>query len=542
MQTTVHTTVRLAVAGALALAAGNALALSPSEITTAYGNGTLVTLYVSGATATDNALENLFKLDDTTYRVCQPGTLDIYYYKSSSGSISQRALTCTAAFSGDNVTSGTTKLALLKESAGGSANGITYPAAGTALNFIDLVGGSSNFASACGTVTTSTGTTLPSATSTFNTRDCGHVASSSASTVTRSSFVPTAGISDIDPASFVGTGGVTASHNSALTRKRASVAVTFNPIVSVPLFTALQRAYGYIGDTASENTDSLSFVPSLPSSVIRAIYNGNSVLAASEVNINGVKLNTKLSGFADSSGDIYVCRRGDTSGTMTSFKIHFLGQGCNKNTVNNISFVEPDTSSCTASGCTWSSTYYNDYVFAASGSSDVRNCINYHSGQGRLAVGVASTEAKPDFGSTATSNRYRYIKVDGAEPTLKAVMEGRYSFFTENTFNDRYSNDTASTTVTGAQTLWDKLYSSVGNSTALSELNRPWRNSVANVDEGDTGILDSASSGNASAINTLFSDGAITVTEVRATPLNSQTRQTLTGTANNCNLPYQAYP
>lgn len=533
-----NTSLKAVVAGALALAAANALASTPSEIQTAAGNGTLVTLYVSGATATDNALENLFKIDDTAFRVCQPSTLDVYYFKSGSGSISQRALTCTAAFSGTGITSGTTKLALLKESAGGSANGIINPAAGTALSFIDLVNTGTNFATACATVTT-TGNTLPSASGTFNTRDCGHVLSSAtASTVTRSSFVPQAGISDIDPPSFVGTGGVTASHDAALTRKRTSVAVTFNPIVSVPLFTALQRAYGYVGATASESTASLNTVPSLPSSLVRAVFNGSSVLNASEVNVNGVNLANQLSGFADQSGDIYLCRRGDTSGTMTSFKIHFLNQGCTKNASANNQFVGPDTASCTTSGCTWGSTFFNDFVFAGSGSGDVRACMDYQSSQGRLAVGVASTEAKPG----TTSNRYRYVKVDGAEPTLKAVMEGRYSFFTENTFNDKFP----STSATGSQTLWDKLFSSVGNSVAISELNRSWRTSVAltSTDDGtaDSGILDVASSSNATAISNLFTDGAITGAEVRSTPVNSQTRQTLSGQANNCNLPYQAYP
>lgn len=533
-----NTSIKVAVASAMALAAVSSYASTPAEIQTAAGNGTLVTLYVSGATATDNALENLFKIDDASFRVCLPNTLDIYYFKSASGSASQRALTCTAGFSGTGVTSGTTKLALLKESAGGSANGIINPAANTALSFIDIVNGGSNFATACATVT-GTGATLPSSTGTFNTRDCGHVlASSTASSVTRTSFVPQAGISDVDPATFVGTGGVTTAHDAALTRKRTSVAVTFNPVVSVPMFTALQRAYSYIGASATESTASVSTVPSLPSATLRAIFNGSSALNANEVSVNGVKLSTVLTGLADTSGDIYVCRRGDTSGTQTSFKLHFLGQGCNKNVAGNIQFVAPDTASCTTSGCTWGSTYFNDYVFAGSGSGDVRACLDYHSSQGRLAVGVASTEAKPG----TSSNRYRYIKVDGAEPTLKAVMEGRYSFFTENTFNDKFPSTSAS----GSQTLWDKLYSSVGNSVAISELNRTWRNSVAltATDDGtaDTGILDVASSSNATAITNLFNDGAITGTEVRATPVNSQTRQTLGGQANNCNLPYQAYP
>jgi hypothetical protein len=529
------TSLKVAVAGALALTAASAFALDPSEIQTAIGNGTLVTLYVSGATATDNALDNLFKIDNTATRVCTPGTLDIYYFKSASGSASQRALTCTAAFSGTGITSGTTKLALLKESAGGSANGIVNPATGAQLTFIDIVNSGSNFATACATVSAS-GATLGTGASTWESRDCGYV-SGTASNVTRTSFAPQAGISDVDPATFVGTGGVTADHEQALTRKRSSVAVTFNPIVSVPLFTVLQRAYGTALPDDSENTTSIAAIPSMPSALLRAIFNGKSVLAAREVNLNGVKLSTKLAGF-NSAGDIYVCRRGDTSGTMTSFKLHFLNQGCAKSPGTNITFVNPDDTNCTTSGCVWGTDYQDDFVFAGSGSGDVRSCVDYHSGQGHLAIGIASTESKPN----TTNQRWRYIKVDSAEPTLKAVMEGRYSFFTENTFNDRFPN----TSATGSQTLWDKVYGSIGNSVALTGVNSSWKNAVAigAVDDGvnDTGILDVAASSNAAAINTLFTDGAITGLEVRATPINTQTRATLGGAPNNCNQPYQAYP
>ena len=532
------TFLKAAVAGALALAGANAFALDPSTVQTAAANGQLVTLYVSGATATDGALENLFKLDAAATRVCVPGSLDIYYFKSGSGSISQRALTCTAGFNGTGITSGTTPIALLKESAGGSANGIINPATGAPLQFIDVVNTGSNFVTACAAVS-STGSTTPGAVGAFRTRDCGYVAATStASTVTRSSFAPQAGVSDVDPGTFVGLGGVTTAHDQALTRKRLSVAVTFNPIVSVPLFTALQRSYGTITDTQSEVTANLADVPSLPSSVLRAVFNGTSALNASEININGQKLIDHIDGFADQSGDIYLCRRGDTSGTMTSFKLHFLGQGCSKNPAATVSFVAPDTATCQTSGCTWSSTYFNDYVFAGSGSGDVRSCMDYHSSQGRLAIGIASTEAKPG----TSSNRFRYVKVDGAEPTLKAVMEGRYSFFTENTFNDRFPN----TSTTGAQTVWDKLAGSIGNAVALAAVNSSWQNSVTltgpNDGTTDTGILDVASASNAATINTLFNDGAISGAEVRSTPVNSQTRQTLSGAANNCNLPYQAFP
>lgn len=520
----------LSAAGVLALSAGRALALSPADIATAAGNGTLVTLYVSGSTATDTVLENLFKLDDAAYRLCMPGSLDIYYYKSISGAISQRALTCTAAFtSGSYITTGTTRIAVLKESAGESINGIVNVADATALPFINLVSG--NLTTACNAVS-AIGATLPTGTGNYNLRDCGHVNGSTASTVSLANFAPKAGISEVEPALFVGTGGVTTSHDNAITRKRAALAVTLNPTVSVPLFTVLQRAYGYIGDTASEDATSVDKVPSLPSGMLRAIFNGASVLAANEMNVNGVKLSTRLSGFADSSGDIYICRRGDTSGTMVSFKAHFLNQGCSRNVANNMTFVNPDSNSCKSSGCSWGSAHYADYVFAGSTAEDVRNCMDYNSSQGRMAVGIDTTDSKPD----TAGHRYRYIKLDGAEPTLKAVMEGRYRAFVESTFNDKW----ISTAVASAdQALWDAIYSRIGNRSVLVAANGNWRDAVAigvaGAGEGDTGLLAVPSSDN-------YPTYPVTAASVRVNSVNSQTRKTLGGVANSCNRSYQAYP
>lgn len=522
--------VMLSVAGVFALSAGRAWALSPADIAAAAGNGTLVTLYVGGSTAADTVLENLFKLDDAAYRLCMPGSLDIYYYKSSSGAITQRALTCTAAFtSGSYITTDSTRIAVLKESTGASINGIINVADATALPFINLVNG--NLATACAAVSV-VGTTLPAGTGSYYGRDCGHVNGSTASTVSLANFSPKAGISDVEPELFVGTGGVTDNHNIALTRKRAALVTTLSPTVSVPLFTALQRAYGYVSDTAVEDTSSLSTIPSLPSSILRAIFNGQSVLFADEMNINGAKLNTKLSGFSGGN-DIYICRRGDSAGAMISFKANFLNQGCSPNALN-IKFVAPDAQwgddpSCTSSGCTWGSAYYADYVFAGSTAEDVRNCMDYNSSQGRLAIGVDTTESKPD----TASHRYRYIKLDGAEPTLKAVMEGQYRAFVENSFNDKFTGASAE------RALWDAVYSRIGNRSVLVAANGNLRDAVAigvaGGGEGDTGILAVPSSGNYPAY-------PVTAASVRVNPVNGQTRKTLGGMPNSCNRSYQAYP
>jgi hypothetical protein len=527
----------------------SAMALAPSDI-----DSSVVRVYVSGATASDNAFENLSKL--ASGGLCYPGTLDIYYYRaagngSALGAVQNRVMFCRASFSNtattiplaERITASTngtdgTKIAIFKESQGGSANGVSPVARGTPLQFIDFFSGSSNVASACATATN---TAAAGDFATFNTRNCG-ATNSAASTVVRTLatgtpngttiIAPTAGVSDVDPDTFVGLGGVTPADAAALTRKRTSIGVVFSPIVSVPLFRALQEAQGLIGSGGAEDTTSIDKIPSLPAALLRGIFTGK-ILDADHIYTNGVQLSTKTTG----AEDVYICRRGDTSGTMTSYKIEYLTQGCSKNSASVAKFVSPDTTSCEAGGCPWDNTnYLNDFVFAGGGSGDVRSCMDYQSSQDRLAVGVASVEAKPN----TTSSRWRYIKVDGAEPTIKAVMEGRYGFFTENTLNDKYPSTVAS----GGQAIFDQAYTIIGNKSVLAKVNESWQNaaqigvtvtSTVGIGEGDTGVLDIPVPGT-SNVPTF----PVTAAQVRTNPVNSMLRNA--GTPNNCNRTIQVTP
>lgn len=534
-----HLNLRTAIASTLALSAGGAFALPPASI-----DSSVVNLYVSGATATDNAFENMARL--TTGGYCQVDanaahdgtntttTLDIYYVKTktNSGSTLQRVMFCNAASGISNVAAGT-KIAVFKESRGGSANGIIFPARNASLPFIDFYSGSANIAAAC---SARTYTPASGDLGGYWVHNCG-AGTDVASTVNEINVTPNAGISDIDPQTFVGLGGVAASDNTALTRKRPSVGVTFNPIVSKPLYLALQKAQGLVSSGATQPDDSsIDKMPSLPASTLRAIFTGNI--------INGNKIYTNGTQLTSSSTPIFICRRGNTSGTMTSFKILFLGEGCSKNSASIASFVGPDDSQgagCESGGCPWDASLYgqdggDDGVFAGSGSGDVRACMTYRSGTGQYAVGVASTESKPG------ANDWRYIKVDGQEPTLQAVMEGRYSYFTENSFNDRGTSSFPSTGVLG---VWDFIYSNIGNKTVLAKINESWRNAaaIARSDAGnstdgvaDTGILDiPAPPSNAPTF-------PVTSNQVRTNPVNGQARTQPSAAANNCNTSYMRTP
>jgi hypothetical protein len=281
---------------------------------------------------------------------------------------------------------------------------------------------------------------------------------------------------------------------------------------------------------------------------------------------------------------IRVCRRGNTSGTMTSFKILFLGEGCSKNSGSIGSFVKPAVVYTGAvedpetgeiilsgeinpetSGVSWSSsvTIYNDAggliangyggvrVFAGGGSGDVRSCIGFHSAAngatttsqslGNFAVGTASTENRPAAITTnASLATYRYVRIDGVEPSLKATMEGRYSYFTENTINRA---QTGANTISGNELgLYNALVAGLGKSSVLLNINSSWtdalqRSGGALAGQADTGILDIATASNHLALTDL----PISDSLPRTKPINGQSRN-YTLTPNNCNMSKQLFP
>ncbi len=543
--------IRAAVASAIALSAGQAFALNSGSIT-----GTEVKLYVGGATATDNAFTNLFKLTTANGGLCTDGTLDVYFYSGSAGgTTNQRLFFCTG-----NANSGVSgqKIAVFKESQGGSAEGVSPVADPTILrNFLPFSAATLGACEAASSV-------LSAASGNFAQYTL-HSCNSSTITL-NSSGVANAGISDIDPKTFVGLGPVIAAHANSLT-STSTVGVTFNPIVSVPLYEALQTAQGL-----STGSETLANMPSVTLSQLRAIFGGR-INNANQL----YAYNNSTSSTAQlSSGTLYVCRRGNSSGTMSSFKILFLGEGCSKNADSIASFVlpsqvytgevqDPDTDEWSGTGPVnqvdvgqpWSTSatlytgtgtgaiaggYGGIRVFAGSGSGDVRSCMGYHSDNSHYAVGTASTESLPAEGvGTASNTHWRYVRIDGVEPTLKATMEGRYPYFTENTMNRQSNASKSNYLATGSNllALFNGIAGQIGKTNVLLAVNNSWKDAAAigtvGAGEGDTGILDIPATGNN------LSALPVTAASVRVKPVNGQKRN-VTGSANNCNFSLQAYP
>jgi hypothetical protein len=498
--------VKLAVASILSLAAANAMALglNPQVVTVS------TRLNVSGATATNNALGNVMKL--SAGGPCVAGTLTVL--SGSGASAGNVGYLCTSSANISGVTAGQTIL-LVKESLGGSANGVHNPGNSLTPGFpLTFLGASISgcAAPAAGNLTASVGDFAE-----FNTVTCN---------IASASVVPDVGISDVDPGVFEGIGGVTGAdlvkYQVGTGSSTSVAAVTFNPIVSTALFAALQSAQS-LGSTLT-----LANMPSMTSAQLRGIFKGTTLL--------GTQLQLPVSG----DGIVHLCRRGNTSGTMTSFKLHFLGEGCTKNPSSVSEFNIPENSDQGA-GSPWVDLNNGgDLVFAGSGSGDVRSCVNFHSQNGNYAVGLASTESRP--ASSGTTNQFRYIKVDGAEPTLKAVMEGRYDFFTESTVN------IPDNTPAVKSALFSGIRDLIAQPAVLAKVNEAWQNSgslasgtVLNSGDGtgDVGILAIPTA----SANPTFPIVGTGIDSVRTKPINSQRRVKAADAApNNCNRPYQAYP
>jgi hypothetical protein len=236
---------------------------------------------------------------------------------------------------------------------------------------------------------------------------------------------------------------------------------------------------------------------------------------------------------AAGANNLFICRRGNSSGTQTSYQVHFLRQGCGTAGVGvpSLSFIGATTGSCTAGGCGWSSaTYGADRVVAGTGASDVVACVNYRTTQNQYAVGVLSTEVKSDDANNAA---FRHVKVDGLVPSLENIQSGAYDFFTEDTLNTPSASSPQNTGAGGVPILSSQqaniplaLLASMRSPASIkaSLVSHPW---------GYGGVL---------AIPTLATSSPAPVgtadehAGILANPVNSSTRSaTYGGAPNNCN-------
>ena len=183
-------------------------------------------------------------------------------------------------------------------------------------------------------------------------------------------------------------------------------------------------------------------MPSLRKNLIASVYTGNIT--------NWSQLGATLT-----DDVIYLATRVETSGTQRSFNAYITGSACSAG----LQAILPGTG--VAADCTAASPLQT--VVAGSGSGDVTACLVGHQANSRGAFGVLSMEFVPG------TSGYRWIKIDGASPSLTNVVNGDYNFWVEPTF--QYRNGTTASPLAGVKkTIADRIVLQLGTEAVITSL------------------------------------------------------------------------
>ena len=434
------TLIKSIVAVSAVAAAAPAMAIAPGTVPA--GNQ----LYISGATATNQALYQLTLL--AAGGACADGTADVFIdvtqftlpdpddpqlADDATDANDQFLVACTGA-AGTTLASLTGGVLIAKESNGGSNNGTRNVARSIALDFLNPA------APTCETDGIAVGDPggplevgLPGDADGDGLIE--YVLHTGCTGVT--SVVPDAGIADVEAALFTTT---TAADIAALTPSPL-FQIIFAPAVSLNLYRALQTAQGLPLD------DLPTSVPNMTRGQLAGIFNSTigdwtdfQVDGAAGAGPDFATGATAPGGFGGAVTNVFICRRGEDSGTQASFTSFVLNERCNGSVPG---FVGPTTAACLDNGCDYvDATFGFDFIFAGDGSGDVRACLDAkndlggdpldpNAPAGVYGIGVLSTNTSVNN----TDRRIRFIGVDGAAPTLASVANGGYHFVTENVLN-----------------------------------------------------------------------------------------------------------
>ncbi|MGD9601206.1 MAG: hypothetical protein AB7V59_05315 [Gammaproteobacteria bacterium] len=424
-----HSTLRSAVAAALALSSAGALAYVPTSNTDAD-----VVLYWGGATASTLSAQEL-----AVAAVCDTDP-HLLYVKATSGTPIDRpgndwALACKTAAAGATKTGlpNNKRILLIKRDRGGSGVGVgpvqtkaTDTASGQ-ISFLTVNGTTCNIAVTPG-VNGAPGIVNP---------DGGLVPAIGCSATYTTNALTEMGTSDIEPDKFFGINtpivdGVglpfRTEPDRAFETQAALAALMFNNPVTLPLYRKLQEAQfpvssvcnpanaGFGSLTTDEadrpdttNAESEACMPSLTREELNSILTGRIVTWNQLLKSDG----TAIPGL---SGAIQICRRVDGSGTQATVNALVGSFPCDANLADgSINIITPRVPNGTT-------------VIGNSGSGDVDNCLhNFATTANPYAIGNLSVEGR----NNNLTRNWRFIKIDGVAPRLDRVHDGDYWFWAQ---------------------------------------------------------------------------------------------------------------
>lgn len=374
----------------------------------------------------------------------------------------------------------------------------------------------------------------------------GNVATFGCTATYTDSHVAELGTSDIEPDKFfdintpVIDGGTPFPYvNGVAFGAQASLAaLVFNTPVTLNVRNALQRVqfastshchpdnvdYGatstvsITGRAAPTWGETEECMPSLTRSEIDSILTGRIVQWTQLLQSNG----TAIPGL---TGPVQICRRVNGSGTQATINALVSSFPCDANRADNsLDIVKPRDPNGTT-------------VIGNSGSGDVDNCLhNFAASANPNAIGVLSVEGR----NTGNNRNWRYIKIDGAAPTLRNVHAGDYWLWSQQSCQYRAGLGASGVAVYNA-ICGGSAPNGLNTPAALVRLNQP--SNAANC----------ASGANLTQCGSIYAFGqsgwlatptaALVYDNVLAAgtrPVNAYTREFASGRVNVCQTPVKA--
>lgn len=481
--------ISLAVAAASLMSGAHAIA--PTGSSGFDTIGAAVNLVTAGASAQDKAV-----IGHVLNDICS-GNIDIFTNTAAIPGTNDTAISCTTTearlnfdANGDGDTADTTTILFRKLSGGGSANGILPVANGVAPAALYTALNTSN-------CTQSAPITLLGATG---------VTPWVCSNVGQQALVPTVGFADTEPALFAAGGpNSIGAFNVADIESTTSFILTFGVQVTKNLRDALQAAQGL-----TTGSDSLANMPSLSLTNLASLYSGKITNWNTFTSPTGATLSA-VAPIAPINDRVHVVRRTVGSGTQATEQALILSNPCGG---ENLIAVAADNSplSNTSGGGNFS-------VLAAGGAATVHE--ESSAGNTILALDQLQTNNQWAIGFNSLevgSNNTRFIKVNGAEPTVKQVAGNAYPLWAENQI----------TIKAGTTGYARAFYNNYKSGVALTELNATFNPRITEVTAAISNGLCEAGEECVGYLNpptgtTLFSNANPTATANRRGTGNNQT-------------------
>src|SRR5262249_46996474 len=107
-------------------------------------------------------------------------------------------------------------------------------------------------------------------------------------------------------------------------------------------------------------------------------------------------------------------------------------------------------------------------VFEGGSTGGVRQCLADHDAGNRWAMGIASTESTY---AQQVAQKFRFVKIDGYEPSLLNVFKGNYTLWSEQSLNKSFDFGGGPWTA-DQRTVVDVAFANLGNPSVIRASNQ----------------------------------------------------------------------